>query len=309
MTLLLLFQKYVREILLVLLVLLGFSLGQLAATLLGLGMTQPVATPPQPTAVATRAPTPPPLASFKPILQRNLFNAQVGDLGAFGGVAQTTQQETPARGGSTQLTLLGTVSGEPKALAIIQADRETAAYLIGATLPGGARLVEVQRNQVVIETSSGQRETLKIDLESTSASTSAPSATRGSRANARGATARPAQPSSSGIREIGDNRWLIPAEEADRARSNINELLRQARVEPNIVDGQTSGFVVRMIRPGSLFSMLGIQVGDVLRDVNGVQLDTPEKALQIFQQLREAKQISIALERQGTPQTFTYEIN
>jgi general secretion pathway protein C len=102
---------------------------------------------------------------------------------------------------------------------------------------------------------------------------------------------------------------MIPAEEADQARSNINDLLRQARVEPNIVDGQTDGFVVRMIRPGSLFSMLGLQVGDVLRDINGVKLDTPEKALQVFQQLREARQISIALERQGTPQTFSYEIN
>lgn len=306
MTILLLFQKYVREILLVLLVLLGFSLGQLAATLIGLGISQPVAAPRQPAAVATRAPAPPPLASYKPILQRNIFNAQVGDLGDFGGQAQTSQQAAPASTGSAQLTLLGTVSGEPKAMAIIQADRETAGYLVGATLPGGATLVEVQRNQVVIETAGGRRETLKIDLEASSAQPAARSATR---AGARGSAARPTQPASSGIREIGENRWLIPAEEADRARGNINELLRQARVEPNIVDGQTSGFVVRMIRPGSLFSMLGIQVGDVLRDVNGVQLDTPEKALQIFQQLREAKQISISLERQGTPQTFSYEIN
>lgn len=306
MTLLLLFQKYVREILLLLLVVLGFSLGQLTATLLGLGISQPGISQPAPVSSRPKKASVPPLASYKPILQRNLFHAKVGDLSDFGVQANTTQPAAPASRANTKLTLLGTVSGEPKALAIIEAERETNNYLLGATLPGGAKLVEVQRNQVVIEIN-GRRETLKIDLDAPSTATSRSKEKSTSRS--RSSSVKQAQTSNSGIREIGENRWLIPAEEADRARSNINELLRQARVEPNIVDGQTDGFVVRMIRPGSLFSMLGIQVGDVLRNVNGVQLDTPEKALQIFQQLREAKQISIALERQGTPQTFAYEIN
>jgi len=308
MTLLLLFQKYVREILLLLLVLLGFSLGQLTATLLGLGISQPGISQPAPVSPRPEKTSVPPLVSYKPILQRNLFHAKVGDLSDFGGQATTTQPAATSSRANTKLTLLGTVSGEPKALAIIEAERETSNYLLGATLPGGAKLVEIQRNQVVIEIN-GRRETLKIDLEAPSTATSRSKEKSTGRSRNRSSSVKLAQSSNSGIREIGENRWLIPAEEADRARSNINELLRQARVEPNIVDGQTDGFVVRMIRPGSLFSMLGIQVGDVLRNVNGVQLDTPEKALQIFQQLREAKQISIALERQGTPQTFTYEIN
>jgi len=304
MTILLLFQKHVREILLLLLILLGFSLGQLSATLVGLGIGQPVSSSRQDDTVPVKAPVVPPLASFKPILQRNLFNAKVGDLGKFGGQAETQQTAASPPASNTRLTLLGTVSGGTKAMAIIQADRESDSYLLGATLPGGAKLVEIRRNQVVIE-ANGRRETLKVDLESAAT----PATERKAISRPRAPAGKPVQTTSSGIREIGENRWLIPAEEADRARNNINDLLRQARVEPNIVDGQTDGFVVRMIRPGSLFSMLGLQVGDVLRDVNGVKLDTPEKALQIFQQLREARQISIALERQGTPQTFSYEIN
>lgn len=303
MTILLLFQKYVREILLVLVVLLGFSLGQLAAILLGLGIGQPVGTQTAPVVAVEQATDAPPLASFKPILQRNLFNAQTGDLDALGIQEEPSRQEAPLLSANSKLTLLGTVSGEPKAMAIIEADKESDSYVVGATLPGGAKLVEVQRNQAVIEIN-GRRESLKVDLDAP-----APSSTGRATMSRNRNTAKTTSASSSGIREIGENRWLIPAEEADRARNNINELLRQARVEPNIVDGQTDGFVVRMIRPGSLFSMLGLQVGDILHDVNGVKLDTPEKALQIFQQLREAKQISISLDRQGAPQTFAYEIN
>ena len=303
MTILLLFQKYIREILLLLFILLGFSLGQLSATLLGLSINQPAGKLPDTVAAPVKSAAPPPLASFKPILQRNLFNAQIGDLDALDIQENKPQQDTPTRSSNTKFTLLGTVSGEPKAMAIIQADRESNSYVVGATLPGGARLVEVQRNQVVIE-NNGRRETLKVDLDAPARPTTDRPTTFRDRNNA-----KQKPDSSSGIREIGENRWLIPAEEADRARNNINDLLRQARVEPNIVDGQTDGFAVRMIRPGSLFSMLGLQVGDVLHDVNGVKLDTPEKALQVFQQLREARQISISLERQGTPQTFAYEIN
>jgi general secretion pathway protein C len=80
-------------------------------------------------------------------------------------------------------------------------------------------------------------------------------------------------------------------------------------MEPNIVEGRTEGFVVRMIRPKSLLDTLGIQRGDVLRQINGVPLDSPEKALQVFQQLREVKRLSIGLERNGTPMNFEYEVD
>ena len=119
---------------------------------------------------------------------------------------------------------------------------------------------------------------------------------------------RPTAPNGNGIRPLGGNRWSISATAVEKARSNMNELIQQARLEPNIVNGQTNGFAVRMIRPRTLFSMLGLQLGDIVMQVNGVALDSPEKALQIFQQLREAKHISISLLRNGKPLTFEYDV-
>jgi general secretion pathway protein C len=112
-----------------------------------------------------------------------------------------------------------------------------------------------------------------------------------------------------GIRSVGENRFQISRQEIDKARGNLNELLKQARMEPNIVDGRTEGFVVRMIQPRSLLANLGIQLGDVVNEVNGVTLDGPEKALQIFQQLREANNITIGLTRGGTRMNYEYEVN
>ncbi|MBE0598734.1 MAG: general secretion pathway protein GspC, partial [Desulfuromonadales bacterium] len=111
------------------------------------------------------------------------------------------------------------------------------------------------------------------------------------------------------VQALGGNRFVIPQEVATQARGNLNELLKQARMEPNIVDGRTEGFVVRMIQPRSLLANLGIQRGDILKQVNEVELNSPEKALQIFQQLREAKTISIGLTRNGNNLNFQYEVN
>jgi len=297
-------HKHIRSILLALIVLLGLSLGQLAAGLLGVSLGRAPESAPAGPAAAPPAAVIPPLKEFAVILQRNIFQSQVGDLADFG--RQTPVAAAPARQATVNLQLIGTVTGGETPLALLASGRETETYRLGALLPGGAKLAEVGRNRAVIEYPDGRRETLVVDTEGRPAAAAARSGTR-TRASAAPPPSGPAT-AETGIRQLGENRWQIPAAEAEAARSNINELLRQARVEPNIVNGQTQGFVVRMIRPGSLFAMLGIQVGDVLREVNGVTLDTPEKALQIFQQLREAKQIQIALERGEEPQVFSYEI-
>jgi len=302
-------QKHSRAILLVLLALLGLSLGQMTATLLQIRLTKApsqVSTVPE---TRREAPAVPELKDFTIIVQRNIFNAQTGDLSQFD-AAEAAKDQPAVTSSKGQFKLLGTVAGEGAQLAVIQSGQEIEAYRLEESLPGGAKLVEIRRNQVDLQHTDGSRETLMSEQGSPGKGPDASPAARSSRSSSRAQPAAADQASAqSGIRSVGENRWEIPAQEAERARENINDLLRQARVEPNIVDGQTAGFAVRMIRPGSLFAMLGLRVGDVLREVNGVSLDSPEKALLIFQQLREARQINISLERDGQPVTFGYEIN
>ncbi|MCF6178620.1 MAG: PDZ domain-containing protein, partial [Geopsychrobacter sp.] len=84
--------------------------------------------------------------------------------------------------------------------------------------------------------------------------------------------------------------------------------LKQAQAVPYLEGNRTTGFQIRMIQPGSLIEQIGLRKGDILREVNGIKLNSPEKALQVFGQLRQAKQISIGLERRGKAMTFAYEI-
>jgi general secretion pathway protein C len=110
------------------------------------------------------------------------------------------------------------------------------------------------------------------------------------------------------VRPAGANRWLVARGAAEAARENIGAQLRTALIQPNLVNGKTDGFVVRRIQPGTLLAQMGLQQGDVIKRVNRMPLDSPEKALQILQQLREARQLSVDIERGGTPLSLAYEI-
>ena len=75
---------------------------------------------------------------------------------------------------------------------------------------------------------------------------------------------------------------------------------------PQIKGGKTVGFKLVELEKGSLLEKIGLRVGDLVVEINQVKLNSPEKALQIFQQVREANNITLSLMRNGQPKTFEY---
>jgi general secretion pathway protein C len=60
--------------------------------------------------------------------------------------------------------------------------------------------------------------------------------------------------------------------------------------------------------PGSIYTKLGIQEGDVLKEVDGERLDSPAKAMELYNGLRTRTNLKISGERNGQPFTMTYNI-
>ena len=75
---------------------------------------------------------------------------------------------------------------------------------------------------------------------------------------------------------------------------------------PQVKNGKTVGFKLVELEKGSLLEQIGLRVGDLVVEINHVKLNSPEKALQIFQQIREANNISLGLMRNGKLETFEY---
>ncbi len=115
-------------------------------------------------------------------------------------------------------------------------------------------------------------------------------------------TTAPTQVSDS-IVAVGEDRYIIDRREVESAFDNLNNLLREARVIPD-----KDGFKFVAIKRDSIYSKLGLRRGDILQRVNGVNIETPEKAFQVFQQLKNQSSITIDLIRGGVGKTIEYEI-
>jgi general secretion pathway protein C len=119
---------------------------------------------------------------------------------------------------------------------------------------------------------------------------------------------KPSDAGDADIRKVGENRYEVGQGEVDKALNNLAELSTQARIVPAFEGGKTVGFKLFSIRPGSLYSKIGLQNGDVITRINGYEMSSPEKGLEIYTKLKDSKTVTVDLKRRGKPQTLDYAI-
>jgi general secretion pathway protein C len=102
-----------------------------------------------------------------------------------------------------------------------------------------------------------------------------------------------------GVRKVTENRYEIDKAVIDSSLSNLNSLATQARLVPSFKNGVANGFKLFQIQPGSLYSSIGIENGDVITRINGYEINSPDKALEIYSKLRESSHVTLELDRGG----------
>jgi general secretion pathway protein C len=121
------------------------------------------------------------------------------------------------------------------------------------------------------------------------------------------ATASDGVPTGDQVSKVQDGKYVVNQAEIDAALANLDKLYTQIRAVPNFEGGKVKGMKILSIKPGSLFSKLGLRRGDVLDQINGQQLDI-KSGFQLFNQLKEQKTFSLDLKRGGKDESFEYEI-
>ena len=236
-----------------------------------------------------------PESAYAVIAERDVFNA-VKRAGAEPSVSSGSE---PFKRTDLNVKLWGTALAHDPALsyAIIedQAARRQLLYRVGDTVLEVATLARVEWDRVILSRDGGE-EVLEI-----------------SSARASGKDAAPASagaPAAGGerIRKTADNKFLIDRRELESTVANINEVFTQARAVPFFENGKTVGFRVFAIKPGSVFEKIGLQNGDVINRVNGVELTDPTKAISLFTELQNEGHIAVDLQRNKQAKNFSYEI-
>jgi len=255
----------------------------------------PVLAPAPPAAAPEAAPAPRGPASFAAIVKRDIFNSAPKAVPA---PAPAHRRQTPVavvEPLNLNVRLTGTVVGNSPegsfAMIMDVAGRDEHLYRLGDKVLGEGLVVEIGRDLVRM-TRGGAEQILRLFEED--------------KANA-SATVAPASVQRETVTP-DQFKFTIDRGEVDEALGDLPRLLTQARLLPNFRSGQTDGFRIFNIVPGSLFARIGLQNGDVLHRINDVAIEDPAKFMGIFESLKSESQITLDLVRGNDRKTFEYEI-
>ncbi|MFZ9052401.1 MAG: type II secretion system protein GspC [Woeseiaceae bacterium] len=184
----------------------------------------------------------------------------------------------------TSLSLRGTLAADPaeNAVAIIaDGNNEEKVYTIGETITSGAVLHAVYADRVVLD-ENGVLTNLKLPKDFPAGTT--PTARRDTRTTSRAT----------------DNSQSFQSVVAQ----NASKLADVIRPTPYFVNGEQQGYRVYPGRNRAQFAALGLRPGDLIKDIDGQSLSDPSQAMQIFQSLGNAEEVSVTVERNGQPEVI-----
>ncbi|MBI5577334.1 MAG: PDZ domain-containing protein [Deltaproteobacteria bacterium] len=221
-------------------------------------------------------------------------------------IGKSKPQELP----STKYVLLGTVASDSRSArrAILWADGMKTPRMEreSAELEAGVRLSRIERDHVFLSRGKVEERLDILPVGSRTRVTAPPAAPAASASAPRAADL----PAGGEIRvtKLGESSFALDEATAGQLTGNINQYMTNVRLIPFFEGNKSAGYRVAAVRPGSAFEQLGFKNGDVIQQINNVELSTPDKMYTIFQNLKDEKRVTVNILRQGQKSTITYEI-
>jgi general secretion pathway protein C len=239
---------------------------------------------------------------YNNIASRNIFasNGLIPDQLIDKNKGSAQEKEADPVPSQLPLNLIGTLvhSMPDKSIASIEirGKNQVISYSPGKEIEGMANIVRIERQKVIFRNLNSNRlEFIEIKKEGSKVSFAAskPSATTGQE-----------------VKKTGDNTFAIKRTDLLKYTNDLSSILMQARAVPNREPGtgNINGFRILDMQPGSIYEQLGIQRMDVLKTVDGTLVDSPAKAMELYQNLKNNPKIVLQVERNGKTETMTYNI-
>lgn len=239
---------------------------------------------------------------YAPVWERNIFNPEresavepeMFDVGVVEEEVEV-EEEMDVPLSSLNYKLIGTVVGPPAdSFAIIDTGdkKKQMLYRLGEKI-GDVEIIRIQRNRVILN-NAGREEMLEVKFDEVAL------AIRDAR--------RTDAAGSRGIRKVSANKFILDREEVERLSGDVSRFMTQVRVVPNLVKGKPSGYKLLNIKKGSLVESIGLENGDIVKEINGKSINKPEEAFLAYQQLKDGGGFTIEIERKGKAETIYYEV-
>lgn len=108
---------------------------------------------------------------------------------------------------------------------------------------------------------------------------------------------------------ISDNKVSIARSVLVNELKDINKVLKSVFVSPYYKSGDFVGYRLSRLRRTSIFKKIGLKNGDIIVNINGEELTTPEKLFELFGRAEELTALTIDMLRRGKKESLFVEIN
>lgn len=241
-------------------------------------------------------------SQYSVIANRNLFSSSgVMPDPLNEGKTQQKKENAPVPS-QLPINVIGTLVHSDPSKSIVALDlktkNKTGSFQTGSDVEGLCTIEKVERNIVYIRNNSnGLLEYLEMNKA-------------GSKVNFD--ASRPETPRSANkdVQMSGNNTFAIQRSKLLQYTNDLSSVLMQARAVPNRdpATGEINGFRILDMQPGSIYEQLGLQRMDVIKGVNGETVDSIQKAMEMYNTLKNGSQVKLQIDRGGKTDTFTYDI-
>tara|TARA_R110000868_G_scaffold302063_3_gene562554 strand:+ start:2513 stop:3454 length:942 start_codon:yes stop_codon:yes gene_type:complete len=214
----------------------------------------------------------------------NLF----GDLAAQPVVENKTVTEAPVT--KLNLTLTGVVSSSEidEGAAIIENRNQQQTYGLGEKIDGtNATLAEVYVDRVIIK-NGPSKETLMLDGIDYTKPQNMP--------NTQPTRVIPLDNNDNEERRTLSSEAVQATRELQQAPANFTDFIN---IAPHRVEGELQGYKVAPGKNPSLFKSAGLENGDVITELNGLDLTDMQQSLEAMNAIRTAESIQMTVDRRG----------
>ena len=241
-------------------------------------------------------------ALVQSILEGRLF-AHRADSEVMNGGPSRTAQHQPLNV-DAKVSLIGTAVDALRGSSVILEDRASKAqklYHLNETVQEVGAIVQVEQDRVLFRAGL-QEEWLILDIAKGSPA-SGPAPAR---------TAERLQPAHRQPRSVptdsGRTRVAIDRKELAVIAQDPAHVFGQARPVPVVANGRTDGFLLDAVNHYGIYGQLGILSGDVVKRINGVEMDDVGRFVSVLRQLKDERTIRIDIVRNNQPKTLTIDV-
>lgn len=213
--------------------------------------------------------------------------------------AEVPAVAVPPRSSVLQVRLLGIAlrsNGDSTCVIEDLGGKQQSLYKIGDEVQDDAKVARIEWRRVVL-TRDGDEEVLEL----------APQSDLPEQLRPKGGDVAFARLPAGHLQPIGENQFRVDRAEFEQVlQVAMAQFPEQVQAEPYYENDRRIGFRIASIKPGGLFSQVGLQSGDIIRRINSADFGDPEGGGR-FPDIRTVAELTVSIVRGGTERTLRYQ--